>query len=153
MNISRRPTLPRLMLTLGLAGLLAAACAPQHPGGELVETGRLKAETKGTNEFQVNKAWVHVDAEGTHIHGEVSRKNSTYDRGHVDVSLLDAKGVILYQSTMKPSRWSTLATSPKNPTPVNIVRSETFHVVTSVPPPENGTVRVIFHPGPEHEMK
>ncbi|MEO5378993.1 MAG: hypothetical protein H7832_14605 [Magnetococcus sp. DMHC-6] len=134
--------------------ILTTACAPLHQSDNLVEKGTIHVERQGTNEFQVNDVKVYSNAEGTHIHGELRRHKSVLDKSldnrhleeHVEITLQDRNGTVLYQGSMKPSHWIINRQYEKKST----IHDETFHVIVDVPIPEQGTVRVIYHPGPEH---
>ncbi|MBF0400136.1 MAG: hypothetical protein HQL90_05160 [Magnetococcales bacterium] len=127
--------------------LLSTACAPLHPSGDLVEKGTIRVEGSGTKELNVTNVQIYSDTDGTHIHGKF--RNPGRIDGHIEITLQDKGGTVLYQGTMVSSHRHTTGAG-KN---VSFIHEESFHLIVQVPVPEQGTLRVIFHPGPPHDMK
>ncbi|MBF0098869.1 MAG: hypothetical protein HQM04_18205 [Magnetococcales bacterium] len=149
--MSKIRVLPRIVLFIGLS-MSIAACASMHvthSTNDLVESGAFKVEATETDTFQVDGVRVFKDTDGLHVHGFVKR--AAFKSSHLEISLLDRAGVVLYERVLQPNELHQLHDGHKSPT--GTLKNEKFNIALGNVSAEQGTVRVVLHPGAEHDVK
>ncbi|MBF0099041.1 MAG: hypothetical protein HQM04_15755 [Magnetococcales bacterium] len=141
----------RAVLITGVS-VSIAACASMHvthSTDDLVKSGAFKVAETGTESFHVEGVRIFKDTDGLHIHGFVKRWSVI--SGHVEIVLLDRAGVVLYERILKPNELEPLHDGHKSPT--SSIKNEKFNIALGNVSAEQGTVRVLFHQGAEHDVK